>query len=245
MKQILLFLFLLINLAATAQDIISETKSITIRQDTVVCEGDTISPLYYLMTTTVIDNGTAYPDTTTSTSLIKRNLTCPADSAEVARQIYNAAINRQQEMAYYVGLALQRIQSVADFNNSSTLFEQVTGNILLDETSEVLFSEYSGTYRVFTSTSNFFADITRVGSGRWRLRQLDGFGGSPTGTTWVMNPRSKDNFALSNIDLGFGATNYEFFRDKRPGAESLFFPAQRVPRTSGAVRIAKVSSTQQ
>ena len=46
MKQILFILFLFASLATTAQDIISETLSIKVRQDTVICEGDTISPIY-------------------------------------------------------------------------------------------------------------------------------------------------------------------------------------------------------
>lgn len=232
------------SLTATAQDIISETQAIIIRQDTVICDGDTISPIYYLTTIRVIDNGTAYPDTTTSTTLIKSSLVCPADSAEVAQQIYNSAQNRQQEMAYYVGQSFNRGQSVTDFNNASALFEDVTGKILLDGTSETLFPQYAGIYRVFTSTGNFFADLNRVANGRWRFRQLDGPQGVPTGTQWVLNPRSKDNFQLANIDLGFGGQNYEFFRYKRPGAENLFFPAQRVSGATGAVRIAKISSTQ-
>lgn len=242
MKKIIFLLAIFASVSAQAQDIISETQSITARADTIICAGDTISPIYYLMITQVIDNGTAYPDTVRSTRLIKSGEVCPADSAEVTAQLYNAAINRQQEIAYYVGLAFQRQQYLADFNNSSTLYQSVTGEALLDATSEILFPAYSGKYRVFTATGNFFADITRVGNGRWRLRQLTSLNGTPTGVIWVLNPRSVDNFGLSNIDLGFGAQNYEFFRDKRSGAENLFWPAQRVSGATGAMRIVKVLS---
>lgn len=242
MKKIFFVLAMLASLSLSAQDIISETQSIIARTDTIICDGDTISPVYYLILTQVIDNGTAYPDTVRSTRLIKSGETCPADSAEVAQQVYNAAINRQQEIAYYVGLSFQRQQYLADFNNSSGLYQSVTGLALLDATSETLFPAYSGKYRVFTATGNFFADIIRVGNGRWRLRQLTALNGTPTGVIWVLNPRSVNNFGLSNIDLGFGAQNYEFFRDKRNGAENFFWPAQRVSGATGAVRIVKVLS---
>ena len=240
MKQIFFILFLFASLAATAQDVISETLSIRVQQDTVICEGDTISPIYYRLITKVIDNGTAYPDTLTSSSLIKSGATCPADSAEVAGQIYNAAQNRQQEIDYHIGLAFQRAQYAADFNNASNLFQAVTGLALLDATTEQLFPQYEGKYRVFTSTTNFYCDILRVGNGRWRLRQLTSLNGTPTGTTWVMNPKSRYSFTLASFNAGFGAANYNFTADRRAGAENIFWPDQRVSGATGSVRIVKV-----
>ena len=245
MREILAILMVFTFLRTEAQDVISETQSIIVRQDTIVCNGDTISPIYYLMTERVIDNGTSYPDTSRTVNLIKSAQSCPADSTSVAEQIYNSAVNRQLEMSGYVGKAFQRQQYVSDFNYSSTLFESVTGKLLIDATSEIMYTEYANEdenarYRVFTDTSNFFAYIHQLGNGRWRLRQLDGLNGNYTGTQWVINPRSRNNFQLLNFDAGFGAENYEFFSDQRPGADGLFWPAQRVRGETGAVRIAKV-----
>jgi len=239
-KIFLLLSFLALALAGQAQDIISETTTILPRQEQAICKGDTLETVYYLLSTRIVDNGTAYPDTTRNTTLIKDGA-CPADSSEVARQIYVSAVNAQLELSGGMSRALQRNQYLQGFNNASTLFKSLTGITLLDATSEELFREYEGTYRVFTSTGNFFADISRIASGRWRLRQLDGPSGSPTGQVWVMNPRSRNNFGLTNIDLGFGPQNYEMFRDLRPGVENIFWPAQRVSGATGSVRIVKVN----
>ncbi len=241
MKKILTIAVLaLAAIPGFSQDIISETTTILPRQEQAICKGDTLETVYYLLSTRIVDNGTAYPDTTRNTTLIKDGA-CPADSSEVARQIYVSAVNAQLELSGGMSRALQRVQYLQSFNASSTLFQSLTGITLLDATSEELFREYEGTYRVFTSTGNFFADISRIASGRWRLRQLDGRNGNPTGTTWVMNPRSRNNFGLTNIDLGFGPQNYEMFRDLRPGAENIFWPAQRVSGATGSVRIVKVN----
>lgn len=240
MKKILtIAIMALASLQAFSQDIISETTTILPRQEQAICKGDTLETVYYLLSTRIVDNGTAYPDTTRNTTLIKDGA-CPADSAEVARQIYVSAVNAQLELSGGMSRALQRNQYLQAFNSASTLFQSLTGITLLDATSEELFQDYTGRYRVFTSTGSFFADINRLGNGRWRLRQLTGRTGTPTGTVWVMNPRSRNNFGITNIDLGFGATNYEFFRDLRPGAENIFWPAQRVSGATGAARIVKV-----
>jgi len=240
MKKILTITALaLLALSAAGQDIISESRSIVARQDTIICQGDTTTTTYYLVSIQVVNNGTPYPDTSQTTVLIKQG-DCPADSSQVARQIYVGAVNQQLQLSRHMSEAFQRAQVLQAFNNASTLYQGLTGQSLLDATSEELFPEYEGRYRVFTSSGNFFADINRLGNGRWRLRQLTGRTGTPTGTVWVMNPRSRNNFGITNIDLGFGATNYEFFRDLRPGAESIFWPVHRVSGATGAVRIVKI-----
>ncbi len=241
MKKILTITALaLLALSVAGQDIISESRSIVARQDTVVCQGDTSTRAYYLVTIQVVDNGTPHPDTTRASSLIKEG-DCPADSSQVARQIYVGAVNQQLQLSRHMSEAFQRGQILQAFNNASTLYQGLTSRSLLDATSEELFQDYTGRYRVFTSTGSFFADINRLGNGRWRLRQLTGRTGTPTGTVWVMNPRSRNNFGLTNIDLGFGPQNYEMFRDLRPGAENIFWPAQRVSGATGSVRIVKVN----
>jgi len=240
MKKILTITALaLLALSAAGQDIISERDTIVARLDTIICQGDTTTKAYYLVSIRVVDNGTPYPDTSQTTILIKQG-NCPADSSQVARQIYVGAVNQQLQLSRHMSEAFQRGQILRAFNNASTLYQALTGLSLLDATSEELFQDYTGRYRVFTSTGSFFADINRLGNGRWRLRQLTGRTGTPTGTVWVMNPRSRNNFGITNIDLGFGATNYEFFRDLRPGAESIFWPVHRVSGATGAVRIVKI-----
>lgn len=229
----------ILSFSVFGQDIISESQTIVARQDTVVCQGDTSTRAYYLVTIQVVDNGTPHPDTTRASSLIKEG-DCPADSSQVARQLFVGAINQQLQLSGHMSEAFQRAQVLQAFNNASTLYQGLTGQSLLDATSEELFPEYEGRYRVFTSSGSFFADINRLGNGRWRLRQLTGRTGTPTGTVWVMNPRSRNNFGITNIDLGFGATNYEFFRDLR-GTANIFWPVQRVSGATGAARIVKLN----
>ena len=242
MKYITTPMLLLFALTCFAQDIISESEVIASYQDTVICieNADTISPIYYSVKMRVISNGTNRPDTIRTFNLIKSTRGCPADSAQVAAQVYNTAQNSQLELSGFVGKSLQRQQYIAEFSKYGDLYESVTGNVLLGATSENLYQDYEGKYRVFTTVSNFFADIHRVPNGRWRLRQLSGLNGSPTGTQWVMNPRSRNDFSLLQFDGGGGADNYDFFRDLRTGAGNTFWPLQRISGDSGSMRIIKV-----
>ena len=107
MKQLILAVFLLIAVQAFSQEEVTRTASVVSVVDSIECEGEVFTTLWYDVVQEVTTNGTSKPDTTWSKTLIK-NGKCPADSAFIAEQMEVAAINSQQEITFYVQKSLQR-----------------------------------------------------------------------------------------------------------------------------------------
>lgn len=228
-------IFLLASLYSWSQDIISEQEVIIARPDTAICEGDTISPIYFLVRVKITDNGTSNPDTLTSAELIKSGLYCPADSAEVVDQIFNSMVNAQLQIDYHIGIAFQRGLYRQSTNNSEALLQSITGENPKVTKTKRLFSNWEGQYRILTGSENILCDLVLLPNGRARLVDA-----ADNTRFWVFTPDSPTGFILTGFDLGSGAQNYTFKQDRRAGAENLYWPLERVVGGTGAFRIVKI-----
>ena len=221
MKNILLALIIL-PFSLLSQDIISEEKSISTEADTVIVGSDTITPLYFLTTTLIVDNGTNFPDTIVSRNLFQ-NGSKPADSTEVARQLKTSAINGQNRISGQMARVFKRGQANTDFNDYRDLFLSVTSVELYTAIEDDFFNSYDGRYRVYDliADSNFVANLIRVGvDDRYRLEH------ETTGQRWTVLPKSRKNFRLNQ----WNGLNYDLYWDEetRPDGKRIYQPTERV-----------------
>lgn len=236
MKHLTTIIFLLASLSLWSQDILSEQEVIITRQDTAICEGDTITPIYFLIRMKITDNGTNNPDTLTSTELIKSGLYCPADSAEVVDQIFNSMVNTQLQIDYHIGMSFQRATYRRSTNSSEALLQTVTGENPKVTKTQKLASYWEGQYNILTGTENILCDFVLMGNGRARLVNT-----ADPNQFWVFTPDSPTGFILSQFDLGAGAQNWVFKQDRRQGAERIYWPIERLTGSSGAFRVVKIN----
>lgn len=235
---IVLCLLALSSVLAFSQGEAVKTQYIEQSNDEIECEGVVYNQVFYLVSIESRNNGSMRPDTTLSKSLIK-NGKCPADSATVADLIMTSALNEQQELAYHMAFALQANDYTQRFNASDELYTGFTGVNLFTGISNKYFQDYRGIYRVFnTDNTSFFAKVIQVPNGRLRLQVINSVvDPTPTGTTYVLNPRSNVTFKL----VGLGGVNYEFSLFTQEGDRKLYFPRAKVGAPT-SVRIIKIKN---
>ena len=243
MKQIITLIFLLASVTAFSQNVVSQTR-ILMEGPEFICGFDTIETTYYIRQTTVTDNVAGGYDTSYTSLLLTVDGKCPADSAELAQYFYTQSQNEKLRISGNIGIGFGLFKANREERGLDTLYQSLTGESLQVAKRRNLYSEYGGEgnlYRVFTATGNFFAKIVVLPNGTWRLRQLT----SPTGVwdgvnQWVVAPDTRNDFRINQIDLGYGATNYNFNIDLSRKDLTIFWPLGRFAGATGTARIVRI-----
>ena len=239
-QSIILAAFLLLAMQAFSQEEVIRTASIVSSEDSVECEGQIFTTLWYDVIQEVTSNGTTSPDTTWSKTLIK-NGKCPADSTFIAEQMEAAAVNSQQEITYHIQQSLQRGIYSKIFRDISSSYTSFTGASLETKLSGKFYSGYDKIYRVFKAdATNFFAVIVKLPNGSLRLREVV----SPNDLTevapvnqYVFQPRTEASFRLLNFE---GATR-DFTFGASVGDKKIYLPSGKIANLTGAMRIVEIA----
>lgn len=214
MKKITFLFFLIAALAGQAQTI--ELLGVSSRPDTVICQGDTISPIYFREELLLVENGTEYPDTVEQKTLF-RNGACPADSTEVARQLEVEARNIQARRAGVMSNAFSAVRrGQADFQEVRTVFNAFTSSDLYLELEDAFWNNFEGRYRIFDvqAGTSVQADMIRIGATeRYRLKVIPGEVGA--GTRYTVLPLHPTAFQINAWTPSGGvAANYYMCQDR-------------------------------
>jgi hypothetical protein len=192
MKHLSFIIFSLICFFAHSQEVISETQSIEIQEDTLV----------FLRSVRITDNGTNYPDTAVTRNFL-------GDS--IAAQIYlrNIAVEEQQFVAARMAVALEARARRSSFNSIDDLYSQIDSISLYERLENDYYPFFQGRYRIndIAADTSWTAVLVRVGAAnRYRLEH------EGTGERLAFLPRSRNNFQVNNL----GGENVEFWFDRIP-----------------------------
>ena len=225
MKRIIVSILLLFSaLLLIAQEQTIELLEITTRSDTVICGGDTISPIFFRVDLITVENGTAYPDTIEQTTLYK-NGSCPADSLEVLRQLQIEAENIQQKASGLMSRSFEYVRrGHGVYQDVRSAYNDLTGSDLYYHFEDAYAGKFAGagnTYRIVDiqdGASSVLATMIRVGAlDRYRLEVNTGEPGA--GTRYTVIPLSPTSFQINNwTRSGGAATNYRLYLDRQADA---------------------------
>lgn len=154
MKYLILSVLITLPLIGFSQrEVISETDTIIVSQDT----------LYFLLRTTVSDNGTAINDTATTKKFL-------GDSTQAAAFVYNAA----WDIANIKSAAMRRAFANSIYNreyaNLSDLWLLIADTTLASENIKRLLNYYQGRYRIAQAGQTpLWANLIQLPSGAIRL----------------------------------------------------------------------------
>ena len=175
MKYLILSILITLPLIGFSQrEVISETDTIIVSQDT----------LYFLLRTTVSDNGTEINDTATTKKFL-------GDSTQAATFVYNAAWDVANAKSGVMRRAFANSIYNREYANLSDLWLMIADTTLASENITRLFNFYQGRYRIAQAGQTpFWANLIELPSGAIRLES------ETDQTRYNIQPRTRNYFRI-------------------------------------------------
>ena len=203
--RILSALFLLIfTTSCYAQDVLSEFSN-----------AEKVDSNYYLTTTVITDNGTAYPDTLTKKAYLGDSLTAASKLLSEVQE-YNIYLHR-------ICNKLFEVMGNSELVKLNQAYMDITGQNIYVGLSEKLAYRFEGRYRIFDGNTNYFANAELNVNGVLRLVSE-----SDPSVNYLMRPTSENSFIITNHPNGL-VNMYEYkgiFNDQR----KLYLSEKRAAR---------------
>ena len=192
--RILSALFLLIfTTSCYAQDVLSEFSN-----------AEKVDSNYYLTTTVITDNGTAYPDTLTKKAYLGDSLTAASKLLSEVQE-YNIYLHRIYNKLF-------EVMGNSELVKLNQAYMDITGQNIYVGLSEKLAYRFEGRYRIFDGNTNYFANAEVNVNGVLRLVSE-----SDPSVNYLMRPTSDNSFIIANHPDGL-VNMYEYkgvFNDQR------------------------------
>ena len=172
MKKIILSIFFLLPLLATAQEVTFDT---TYLQNT--------NGTYYVIQRVEFDNGE-----------YEEKSRVIGDSTTTANFLTTAAANDQQALSAAAMQYIRRNEVNARYNLLDGLYEPLTGVFFFRGMNRVFFPQYEGEWRIRYNSENTDVVAELLASGNARFKR------TADNTTWTIRIRSPRNFTLQAWD---------------------------------------------
>ena len=212
-------LFLLIFATSCySQDVLSEFS-----------KAEKVDSKYYLTTTVITDNGTAYPDTLTKKAYLGDSLTAASKLLSEVQE-YNIYLHRIYNKLF-------EVMGNSELVKLNQAYMDITGQNIYLGLSEKLAYRFEGRYRIFDGNTNYFANAEVNANGVLRLISED----DPS-VNYVVRPTSPSSFIITNHPNGL-VNLYEYkgvFNDQR----KLYLSEKRAARDN-SLRIVLVKPKEQ
>lgn len=241
-----IFIFLLLFCAAFAR---AQEKTTTLMSvwgetiDTLICDNDTISRIFFKKEMEVTDWGVLRKDTVVYTVLF-RSGNCPADSLETYRQLAVKEIEIQNRAQFAMSNAFSHIRrGHTQFLADRTIINNWTGSDLYIYLEDLFFQSFTGKYRIIDVEANtsVVATMVRVGAdNRYRLEVDQGEVGA--GKRYTVIPLSANSFQINNwASATRPAATFRLYKDTGTGAKRpVFRTSAFITGTTDVLRIVKI-----